>query len=291
VPGLTPASWFTIILGDMTQTKQSKGKQSDAKQHKGKHSGTNQYEGKRSNTTVEPAPPQRAMVIAAHPDDIEFVVAGTVAKWARVGTRIRYVVVTSGDAGSHQPGITREELARVREAEQRAAARVVGVDDVAFLGYRDGEVEPTLALRRDLVREIRRFKPDTVICYDPTILLVGDRYINHPDHRAVGQAALDAIAPTAAMPLVFVELREEGLEPHQVKEVLIASTMESNTWIDIAGTIELKIEALRQHASQFPDGWDPADWLREWAAESGKKVGIPYAEAFRRIVLVREEGD
>jgi len=264
---LTSASRFAIILGDMTQV--------------------NQYSG----TIEEPTPPQRAMVIAAHPDDIEFVVAGTVAKWAQAGTQIRYVLVTSGDAGSHQPGVTREELARTREAEQRAAARVVGVDDVAFLGYHDGEVEPTLALRRDLVREIRRFKPDAVICYDPTVLFVGDRYINHPDHRAVGQTALDAIAPTAAMPLVFAELREEGLEPHQVREVLIASTMESNTWIDIGGTIELKIEALRQHASQFPDGWDPADWLREWAAESGEKVGIPYAEAFRRIVLVREEDD
>jgi len=239
----------------------------------------------------EPVPPQRAMVIAAHPDDIEFVVAGTVAKWVQAGTQIRYVLATSGDAGSHEPGMTRESLARIREAEQRAAARAVGVDDVVFLGYRDGEVEPTLALRRDLVREIRRFRPDTVICYDPTRLLVGDRYINHPDHRAVGQAALDATAPAAAMPLVFAELREEGLEPHRVKDVLIASTMEPNTWIDVSDTLDLKIEALHQHASQFPDGWDPGDMIREWAAESGKKGSIPYAEAFRRIVLVREDGD
>lgn len=156
------------------------------------------------------------MVIAAHPDDIEFVVAGTVAKWVRAGTQARYVVVTSGDAGSHQPGVTREEVACIREAEQRAAARVVGVDEVISLGYPDGEVGPTLALRRDLVREIRRFRPDTVICFDPTRLLVGNRYINHLDHRAVGQAALDAIMPAAAMPLVFTELREEGLEPHRV---------------------------------------------------------------------------
>jgi len=239
----------------------------------------------------EPVPPQRAMVIAAHPDDIEFVVAGTVAKWVQAGTQIRYVLATSGDAGSHEPDMTRKSLARIREAEQRAAARAVGVDDVVFLGYRDGEVEPTLALRRDLVREIRRFRPDTVICYDPTRLLVGDRYINHPDHRAVGQAALDATAPAAAMPLVFAELREEGLEPHRVKDVLIASTVEPNTWIDVSDTLDLKIEALHQHASQFPDGWDPGDMIREWAAESGKKGGVPYAEAFRQIVLVREDGD
>ena len=234
------------------------------------------------------------MIIAAHPDDIEFVVAGTAAKWVRAGTRVRYVLVTSGDAGSHQPDITREELARIREAEQRAAARVVGLDGVdalVFLGYRDGEVEPTLALRRDLVREIRRFKPDTVVCFDPTRLFVGNRYINHPDHRAVGQAALDAIAPTAAMPLAFVELREQGLEPHHVREVLVASTLDPDTRIDITDTIALKIEALRRHASQFPDGWDPGEMIREWAAESGAQVGVPYVEAFKRIVLVREDGD
>ena len=237
----------------------------------------------------EPLPPQRAMIIAAHPDDIEFVVAGTVAKWVQAEAHARYVLVTSGDAGSHQPGITREELARVREAEQRAAARTVGVDEVVFLGYHDSEVEPTLALRRDLVREIRRFKPDTVVCFDPTLLFASGGYINHPDHRAVGQAALDAVAPTAAMPLAFAELREEGLEPHRVKEVFVAGTADPDTRIDISDTIDLKIEALRQHASQFPDGWDPGEMIREWAAESGAEVNVPYAEAFKRIILAREE--
>ena len=237
----------------------------------------------------EPLPPQRALIIAAHPDDIEFVVAGTAAKWARAGTDVRYVVATSGDAGSHQPGMTREELARIREAEQRAAAQVAGVDDVVFLGYPDGEVETTLALRRDIVREIRRFRPDIVICSDPTRLFVGDRYINHPDHRAVGQAAVDAVAPAAAMPLVFSELREEGLEPHQVREMLVSSTLEPDTWIDITDTVDLKIEALKQHASQFPNGWDPSEMVRGWAAESGKTAGVDFAETFRRFILVREE--
>lgn len=239
----------------------------------------------------EPTPPRRAMVIAAHPDDIEFVVAGTVAKWVRAGTSVEYVLVTSGDAGSHQPGMTREELARIREAEQRAAAHVVGVDDLVFLGYHDGEVEPTLALRRDLVRQIRRFKPDVVICSDPTPLFIGNDYINHPDHRAVGQAAIDAVAPIAAMPLAFAEQRAEGLEPHRVKELFVTSTAEPDTWVDVTGTLELKIEALRQHASQFPNGWDPGELLRKWAADDGAKAGVPYAEAFRRMVLVRESGN
>ncbi|MBN1217923.1 MAG: PIG-L family deacetylase [Anaerolineae bacterium] len=229
------------------------------------------------------------MAIVAHPDDIEFVIAGTMAKWAKAGATVSYVLVTSGDAGSHEPGITREALACIREAEQRAAAHKVGVDEVIFLGYRDGEVEPTLTLRRDLVRQIRRFKPDTVLCADPTHFFIGNDYINHPDHRAVGQAALDAVAPVAAMPLSFAELREEGLEPHRVKEVLVFGTANPDTWVDISDTLDLKIEALRQHASQFPDGWDPADMLREWAAEGGRNIGVKYAEAYKRIVLEREE--
>ena len=137
----------------------------------------------------EPAPPQRALLIAAHPDDIEFVMAGTAAKWARAGTQVRYVLVTSGDAGSRDPAMTRPALAQIREEEQRAAARVAGVDDVVFLGYPDGELELSLGLRRALVREIRQFKPDAVLCFDPTRIFSGDRYINHPDHRAAGQAA------------------------------------------------------------------------------------------------------
>ena len=242
-----------------------------------------------TRTNHEPTPPERAMVIAAHPDDIEFVVAGTAAKWARAGTVLEYVLATSGDAGSHVPGITREQVARIREEEQRAAAKTAGVDQVIFLGYHDGEVEPTLALRRDLVREIRRFRPDVIICYDPTRLLVGDRYINHPDHRAVGQAALDAIAPAAEMPLAFAELRREGLEPHRVKEVLVFATANPDTWIDITGTIDLKIEALHQHASQFPDDWKPGDMVREWGIENGKNISVQYAEEFKRIILIRED--
>jgi len=148
------------------------------------------------------------------------------------------------------------------------------VCDVVYLGYRDGQVEPTLTLRRDLAREIRRFKPDTVVCFDPTRLFAGQGYINHPDHRAVGQAALDAAAHAAAWPLGFPELLQEGLEPHAVEEILITFASRPDTWIDITDTLDLKIEALR-----------PGELLREWAIECGKPAGLAYAEGFRRIVL------
>jgi LmbE family N-acetylglucosaminyl deacetylase len=243
-----------------------------------------------AEATKEPTAPKRALVVSAHPDDIEFVVAGTVARWRLAGSDVRYVLGTSGDAGSHVPGMTRAELARIREWEQRAAARVVGVDEVVFLGYHDGIAEPTLDLRRDIVREIRRFRPDALVCFDPTGLFMGDGYINHPDHRAVAQAAIDAVAPAASMPLVFPELRLEGLEPHAVSEIYVTSAT-PNVWIDITDTLELKIEALRQHMSQFPDGWDPGDMLRAWAAESGAQAGFAYAEGFRRIILHAEDSE
>lgn len=232
----------------------------------------------------EPAPPKRALVISAHPDDIEFVCAGTVAKWVRAGTEVRYVVATSGDAGTHQRGITREELAKIREAEQRAAARVVGVEEVVFLRYRDGEVTPSLELRRDLVREIRRFRPEIAICYDPTRVFVSGSYINHPDHRAVGQAAIDALSPTSAMPLSFAEqIEQEGLEPYRVRHILVCSTFQPDTWIDISETIELKIKALREHVSQLDGRRDYEALIRGWAESAGAAAGIPYAEAYMQI--------
>ncbi len=214
--------------------------------------------------------------------------AGTVAKWVRAGTEARYVVVTSGDAGTHERGVTREELARIREAEQTAAARVVGVDTVVYLRYPDGLVQPTLDLRRDLVREIRRFKPHTAICFDPTRLFSGGSYINHPDHRAVGQAALDAISPTAAMPLSFPEQIEEGLEPHRVRQIMVASSQNVDTWIDISETLELKLEALRQHVSQWDGRRDHEAMIRQWAVDTGAPVGLPAAEAF--LCITRPEG-
>ena len=218
--------------------------------------------------------PESAMVIMAHPDDAEFTVAGTVAAWIKAGCRVIYVVCTDGNAGSHEPGMTREKLAEIRRAEQRAACATLGVSEVVFLGYDDGQLQPTLDLRRDLVRVIRQHKPEAVITWDPTRLLIGDEYINHPDHRAAAQAALDAVAPASAMPLLWPEVGA----PHQVRQVYIFGHDKSNVWVDVTETIEQKIAALKQHASQMGD-WDPTEMIKEWGAETGKEKGLAYADA------------
>jgi LmbE family N-acetylglucosaminyl deacetylase len=231
----------------------------------------------------EPNVPESAMLIVAHPDDAEFTVAGTLAAWTAAGCRVTYVVCTDGNTGSHEPGMTRERLADIRRAEQRAACQVLGVQEVIFLGYDDGQLQPTLALRRDLVRAIRQVKPQVLITWDPTQLFLGDDYINHPDHRAAAQAALDAVAPACEMPLLW----PEAGPPHKVRQVCVSGQAQPNLWVDITHTIETKIAALKQHTSQLGD-WDPGDMIKEWAAETGKDQGLAYAESYRVITLERE---
>lgn len=231
-----------------------------------------------------PNHPKSAMIIVAHPDDAEFTVAGTVAAWTQSGCRVVYVVCTDGNAGSHEPGMTRERLAEIRRTEQRAACAALGVHDVVFLGYDDGTLQPTIDVRRDLVKAIRTYKPEAVIASDPTVLFYADEYINHPDHRAAGQAAIDAAAPACAMPLLW----PEAGPPHRVRQLYVYGNPQSNTWIDITATIERKIAALRQHASQMGD-WDPTEMIKAWNAETGREKGIPYAEAFRVITLEQPE--
>jgi LmbE family N-acetylglucosaminyl deacetylase len=225
--------------------------------------------------------PESAMVIVAHPDDPEFTVAGTVAKWAKAGCRVTYVLCTDGNVGSHEPGMTTEKLAQLRRAEQRAACAILGVGEVVFLGYDDGQLQPTLELRRNLVRVIRQYKPEVVITWDPTRVIDGD-YINHPDHRAASLAAVDAVAPASALPLLW----PEAGSPHQVSQVYITTHDHPSIWVDISETIDLKIAALRQHASQTGD-WDPEALIKEWAAETGKERGLAYAESYRVITLRR----
>ena len=228
--------------------------------------------------------PESAMVIVAHPDDAEFTMAGTVAAWTKDGCRVTYVVCTDGNAGSHEPGMTREKLAEIRRAEQRAACAAVGVRKVVFLGYDDGQLQPTLELRRDLVGAIREHKPQVIIAGDPTLMFYDDEYINHPDHRAAAQAALDAAAPACAMPLLWPELGA----PHRVRQIYIFGNGKPNTWVDVTESIEQKIEALKKHASQMGD-WDPAEMIKMWAAKTGEEKGLAFAENYRVITLERSD--
>ncbi len=231
--------------------------------------------------------PQRVLVIAAHPDDIEFGCAGSIARWVAAGAQVTYCIVTDGAAGSNDPSVQAPVLAHQRREEQQTAAAVVGVSDVRFLNYRDGSLQATLDLRRDLTRLIREVRPERVVCQDPTTVFVNGTYINHPDHRAVGEAAIYAVFPSAATRLIFPELLDEGLEPHQVKELYLDLTLEPTVYVDISETLERKIAALLCHRSQVNE--EAARWVREWAAETGKRAGCAYAEAFRVVRLVEEE--
>lgn len=235
--------------------------------------------------------PQRAMVIMAHPDDIEFGCAATVARWVHSGCEVAYVLVTSGDVGIARPDVTRAEAAVIREAEQRAAAEVVGVQDLTFLGEPDGEVENTLALRKRLVREIRRFRPEVVVTTDPTTLWAGENYINHPDHRAVATAVVDAVFPAAGQPHFYQELEQAGIKAHKVRKVYVMNWGEGapgTVYVNTSETIDLKIAALRKHVSQMGD-WDPEPMVRQWAAEAAKGKEMAYAEVFRVVTLVNDE--
>ena len=241
-----------------------------------------------STSSSQPAPPLRIVGFFAHPDDAEFTCGGSAAVWSDQGAEITYVVVTNGAAGSNDPDCDLAELVKIREAEQRAACAATGVREVIFLGYPDGVLQPTLELRRDITRLIRRLKPDRVICGDPSVLIYGDSYINHPDHHAVDISTVHAVYPCAGSRPIFPELLDEGLEPHQVKELYLAGDdKQANVHVDISSTIERKIEALRCHKSQIDVG--DGQWIRDWASEVGKPVGLQYAEAFRVITLVRAE--
>jgi LmbE family N-acetylglucosaminyl deacetylase len=237
------------------------------------------------------------LVVAAHPDDPDFGVAGTAASLASAGHLVHYLVITSGDAGSEDPNVAPEELMRVREEEQNAAGKILGLQSVQYLRYPDGELQPSLALRKDIVRVMRSVKADVVLAQDPRALVDDDgTYLNHPDHRAAGQAAVDAAFPAAGNPSAYRDLLAEGLEPHKVREVWLyfTSGKNANHWIDISETIEAKISALEAHVSQIGE-WAANGGLRremlKWAEESARNHGLSYkyAEGFQRIVLVREE--
>ena len=228
------------------------------------------------------------MAIVAHPDDIEFSCAGTLARWAKAGSRIAYVLCTSGEVGIAEVGMSKSKAAEIRETEQRNAADIVGAQEVVFLREPDGMLQATLELRKKLIREIRRFRPEVVVCGDPTIVWAGDSYINHPDHRAAATAALDAVFPAAGQPNLFEELNEEDISAHKPRKVYVTSWTQTDQYINITGTLDIKVAALRAHESQMKD-WDPEPRIKEWAAERAKGKEMTYAEAFRVVTLVSDE--
>lgn len=233
--------------------------------------------------------PESAMVIVAHPDDIEFSCAGTMARWARAGTRVCYVLCTSGDVGIADEGMTKERATQIREEEARNAAEITGVKEIVFLREPDGMLTATLELRKKLVREIRRFRPEVLITGDPTVVWSGEGYINHPDHRAASLAALEAAFPAAGQPNLFEEIeREDGFKAHKMRKVYITSWEDGGVYVNIDDTIDVKIEALRAHKSQMRD-WDPGEMVKQWAAERAKGKEMSYAEGYRVVTLESDE--
>ncbi len=231
--------------------------------------------------------PERVLVVAAHPDDIEFGAAGTVARWIDEGARVRYLLITRGDKGSDDPTADPHELGVLREAEQRRAAAELGVEGVDFLDEPDGQVEPSLRLRERVTYAIRRVQPEIVMTHDPTVLFVNNEWVNHPDHRAVGMVTVDAVFPTARDPLNLREHLEAGLAPWKVAELYLWSTNEANQLVDIGATLDRKIAALRCHESQFREFADTERWLRRTSEELGERAGYRAAEGFRRVMLAR----
>jgi LmbE family N-acetylglucosaminyl deacetylase len=220
------------------------------------------------------------MVITAHPDDSEFGSAGSVAKWIQEGKRVVYVVCTSGDKGTDNPDIPSQQLAKIREKEQKDAALVLGVSDVIFLGYPDQGLEDTSDFRKAIVRQIRIYRPEMVVTSDPY-----RRYIWHRDHRIIGQVTLDAVFPYARDLLAYPDLIEEGIMPHKVKKILFFGTEDVNLRIDITDTFQLKLEALRCHKSQIIQLGIPdlEKWLWQRCQKMAEGENFEVAEAFHQV--------
>jgi LmbE family N-acetylglucosaminyl deacetylase len=232
-----------------------------------------------------PLKPKVVLGVAAHPDDLEFGIAGSIASWVKAGAEAYYLILTNGNKGSADRTKTPAELHRTRRAEQEAAAKILGVKKVFFCEYEDGLLQAVPEVKRDIVRVIRTVRPDVVLCMDPSFLYSASRgFINHPDHRAAGQATLDAVYPLARDHLSFPELlQKEKLEPHKVGTVLLTNLEDSNFFVDITGSIDTKLKTLAAHASQIPDMVRTTDFVRQMAERQGNKIGARYAEGFLRI--------
>ena len=233
--------------------------------------------------------PLRVLVVLAHPDDPEFYCGGTVARWVSEGHEVTYCLLTRGDKGNDDVGTDPNMLAQKRMAEQRAAAEVLGVKEVIFLDHPDGYLTADLTLRRDVVRVIRQVRPEIIVTCDPTNFFPSDRYINHSDHRAAGQATLDAVFPAAGSGLYFPELlQEEGLQPHKVEQVYVAGAQHPNTVVNVTKFFDHKLSALKEHASQIPNMEALEKNLRSRMLDADSPPDAPrYIERFMCIDLRR----
>ncbi len=233
-------------------------------------------------------PVERALVVTAHPDDVDFGAAGTVASWVAEGTRVTYCIVTDGDAGGFDPAVPRSEIPRIRREEQVAAARILGVDDVRFLGYRDGELEVSHGLRRDISRVIREVRPQRMLIQSPERNWVRIA-ASHPDHMAAGEAAIFAIYPDARNPFAHPSLlQDEGLEAWTVHDVWVMAAPEPNYFVDVSDHVEAKLAALRAHESQTAHMDDLDERIRTWMSAAAERAGLPsgrLAEAFLRTTI------
>jgi LmbE family N-acetylglucosaminyl deacetylase len=230
--------------------------------------------------------PKIVLGIAAHPDDLDFGASGSMATFADSGADVHYLILTDGGKGSSDPNMTPAQLTALRKKEQETALKILGGKTVTFLDYPDGELEVTLKLKKDIVRVIRTIKPDVVVTMDPSMLYSAERgFINHPDHRAAGQAALDAVFPLARDHLSFPELYANGYLPHKTATVLLINFDSKNFFVDITRTFPRKIEALKAHASQIPSTTELEGFIRDIASKTGKQAGYELAEAFVRIDL------
>ncbi|OGD84071.1 hypothetical protein A2165_00895 [Candidatus Curtissbacteria bacterium RBG_13_40_7] len=226
------------------------------------------------------------LAVGAHQDDTDFTSSGSIAKWVKQGSAVYYLLCTNGNKGSDDPKMTSSKLAKIRRKEQENAAKVLGVKKVFFLNYNDGELAPTLKLKKEIVKIIRKIKPTLVVTLDPSTRYSIDRgYINHPDHIAAAEATLSAVFPLARDRLTFPDLQRKGLAPHKVKELLMTAFDQPNFFIDITHTIDLKIQALKEHKSQIKDHRQMEKMIKEWARLVGKKSKVKYAEGFKRIFI------
>lgn len=228
---------------------------------------------------------KRVLVINAHPDDSDFGASGTIAKWVKAGIEVAYVFCTNGDQGGEESGIPKSQMPEVRQREQREAGAIIGVSDITFLNYVDGWLEPTIALRKDIVREIRRFKPDRMLSQSPerNWERIG---ASHPDHLAAGEAAIQAVYPDARNPFAFTDLLDAGFEPWRVKEVWLMGHAQPDHWIDITETFAQKVKVLKAHASQTGHNKELENMLREWGQRNALLGGLAegrVAEAFKII--------